>query len=265
MARVELVRDLDRPQGWLLSVDGVAQSYVDLDDPGHLEFDYIRAMAWVIDAGGPVDVALHLGGGAATLPRYLAARHPGSRSLVVELDAEVVATAVDRLGLLDVPGLTLVVGDAREVLEAQPDASADLVVSDVFDGSTVPARLLTVEAFADVRRVLTAGGVYVANIADAKAFPFARPVVAALRDSFDAALVLAEPSVARGRRFGNLVLAASMRPLPVEALRRQAAGSVPSYRVVDGADLDEFIGDADAATDAAPGRAPSPPEWSRPR
>ena len=194
--RVELVRDLDIGNGWLLSVDGVAQSYVDLDDPTHLEFAYIRAMASVIDACLAPDhfiEAVHLGGGGATLPRYIAATRPGSPQLVVELDQEVVALAIDRLGLLDVAGLTLVVGDARETLDAQPDASADLVVSDVFDGSTVPARLLTTEAFNVARRVLRTDGLYIANIADSTTFDFARPVVAAMTRIFPAVAMLAEP------------------------------------------------------------------------
>ena len=40
----ELLADADRPGGWLVSVEGVAQSYVDLEDPLHLEFDYVRRM-----------------------------------------------------------------------------------------------------------------------------------------------------------------------------------------------------------------------------
>src|SRR5436190_807502 len=38
----ELVRDLDRPSGWQLMVDGTPQSYVDPDDPSYLEFEYVR-------------------------------------------------------------------------------------------------------------------------------------------------------------------------------------------------------------------------------
>jgi spermidine synthase len=268
MARVELVRDLDRPRGWLLSVDGVAQSYVDLDDPTHLEFDYVRAIGWVIDARWPTPTPLrgvHLGGGAATVPRYVAERHPGSEALVIECDPDVVAVTVDRLELLDVPGVTLVVGDARDVLEAQPDRSAELVVGDVFDGSTVPARLLTRETFTEVRRVLAPGGVSATNIADSRSFDFARPVMAALREVFPHVALIAEPPVVRGRRFGNLVLAASADTLPVAELTRRAAGSVPAYRVVVGDDLDEFIAGADPATDAQPGVAPSPPDWAHPR
>src|SRR4051794_10216029 len=69
----ELIPDPKRRHGWVLLFEGVAQSYVDLDDPRHLEFEYVRRVATVIDAlaasGTPLRV-LHLGGGGMTLPRY---------------------------------------------------------------------------------------------------------------------------------------------------------------------------------------------------
>ena len=85
----ELVGDPDRPHGWTLLVDGTAQSHVDLDDPVHLEFEYIRRIGHLIDLCAPAYAplrALHLGGGAWTLARYVAATRPGSTQTVVELD-----------------------------------------------------------------------------------------------------------------------------------------------------------------------------------
>ena len=77
----ELVADIDRPRAWTLLVDGTPQSHVDLDDPQHLEFEYMRRLGHLVDlaapAGEPLRV-LHLGGGALTLPRYLARARPGS-------------------------------------------------------------------------------------------------------------------------------------------------------------------------------------------
>ena len=49
----ELVGDPDRPRGWTLLVDGTAQSHVDLDDPEHLEFEYVRRLAHVVDLMAP--------------------------------------------------------------------------------------------------------------------------------------------------------------------------------------------------------------------
>src|SRR5947209_7372178 len=87
----ELLADADRPAGWLLSVDGVAQSYVDLDEPTHLEFEYVRWIGDLVDLLAPPEqpiTALHLGGGGCTLPRYIAATRPRSTQLVIEGDDE---------------------------------------------------------------------------------------------------------------------------------------------------------------------------------
>src|SRR5438094_1038191 len=94
----ELLADADWPGGWLLSVGGVAQSYVDLEDPTHLEFDYVRRIGDVIDClePGPL-VALHLGGAGCTLPRYVAATRPGSRQLVFDADGELIELVREHL------------------------------------------------------------------------------------------------------------------------------------------------------------------------
>ncbi|MYW28536.1 spermidine synthase-like protein, partial [Streptomyces sp. SID2119] len=76
-----LLPDVDRDRAWLLTVDEAPQSYVDLDDPTYLEFEYVRRLAHVLDCAAPEDApldVLHLGGGALTLPRYVAATRPGS-------------------------------------------------------------------------------------------------------------------------------------------------------------------------------------------
>src|ERR1700712_5032818 len=85
----ELLADADRDGSWMLLVDGTPQSHVDLVDPTHLEFEYVRRMGHVLDlagdTGAPLD-ALHLGGGALTLPRYLAVTPPGSQQRGGESD-----------------------------------------------------------------------------------------------------------------------------------------------------------------------------------
>src|SRR5918912_351908 len=89
----ELVPDGERASAWTLLLDGAPQSYVDLADPTHLEFEYVRRMAAVIDLIAPPGQplrALHLGGGALTLPRYVAATRPGSPQRVAEIDGPLV-------------------------------------------------------------------------------------------------------------------------------------------------------------------------------
>ena len=40
-----LMPDTDHPAAYLLTLDDTPQSYVDLDDPAHLEFEYVRRLA----------------------------------------------------------------------------------------------------------------------------------------------------------------------------------------------------------------------------
>src|SRR3954465_8379529 len=89
----ELMAGPDRARAWTLLLDGAPQSHVDLDDPAYLDFEYVRRLGHVVDLaappGRPLRV-LHLGGGALTLPRYVAATRPRSTQQVVEVDAALI-------------------------------------------------------------------------------------------------------------------------------------------------------------------------------
>ncbi|WP_433887775.1 spermidine synthase [Streptomyces sp. CA-111067] len=310
----KLLPDLDRPRAWLLTVDGAPQSYVDLDDPGHLEFEYVRRMSYVIraafatadpqepdtqepgahapegprepgsrdpepPAAEPLD-AVHLGGGALTLPRWLAAARPGARQDVIEADGELAALVAEFLPLRDDSvrddgvrsvrahgvrdhAVTVHTADARRWLSAAATGSADLVVADVFGGARVPAHLTSVEFVREVRRVLRGGGIYLANVADAAPFGFLGGQLATVRAAFGAdaeMCVLAEPGVLRGRRFGNAIVVATDRPLPLDALARLSAADAFPARVVHGPALTRLTGRARPVRDDTATASPVPPE-----
>ncbi|MER5873287.1 fused MFS/spermidine synthase [Streptomyces sp. NPDC002044] len=259
----KLLPDVDRERAWLLTVDGAPQSYVDLDEPDHLEFEYVRRLAHVLDRaadpGRPLDL-LHLGGGALTLPRYAAVTRPGSRQTVVEFDAGLVELVAEYLPLPADAGVTVHAADARTWLEAAPPASADVVVADVFGGSRVPARLTSVEYAREAARVLRPGGLYAANLADGAPFDFLRAQLATFGAVFGELALLAEPAVLRGRRFGNAVLLASDAELPVAALARRCAGDAFPARVECGAGLARFVRGARPVGDAEAVASPEPPE-----
>jgi spermidine synthase len=215
-----VITDPDRPSGRLLLLDDLRHSYVDLEDPRHLEFTYAR---WIADAvgglapaGRPLD-AVFVGGGGFTLPRYLAAVRPGSRSQVLEVDRQVVDLARERLGLRTSPALRVTIGDARVSLRRAADDSADLVVGDAFGSRSVPWHLTTDEWLRDVRRVLRPGGLYALNLIDQRPRALLRAEAATFLQVF-ADVRLVRPA-ANG---GNFVLLGSDRPLPAGV--RSAAG-----------------------------------------
>ena len=262
----EVVVDPDRPGARLLLLDGAAQSEVDLDDPTWLGFEYVRRIGHVVDlcapAGQRLD-AVHLGGGGLTLPRYVAATRPGSRQRVFEHDA-LLADLVRRE--MPLPrGWAVRVGtvDAREGLASLREASADLVVSDAFAGARTPAHLAGRGLVAEAARVLRPGGTYAVNVADGPPLRHARAQVATVASVLPHVLVVAEPGVLRGRRFGNLVVVASDQRLPVEDLVRRAAGDPVAARVVEGGALTAFVAGARPGADADPVASPPPPDDAR--
>lgn len=259
----KLMPDVDRDRAWLLTVDGAPQSYVDLDEPTHLEFEYTRRLGHVLDIvaepGRPLDV-LHLGGGALTLPRYVTATRPGSRQDVVEFDRGLLDLVAEHLPVPPRAGVELHAADAREWLEAAPDDSADVLVADVFGGSRVPAVVTSLAYVQEAARVLRGDGVYLANLADAAPFAFLRSQLANLAEVFEELVLIAEPAVLRGRRFGNAVLAAAHRPLDLSALARRTASDAFPARVVHGPGLRRLVGDAHPVRDEDAVPSPEPPE-----
>lgn len=259
----ELVADRDRPRAFALLVDGAPQSHVDLDDPARLEFAYQRRIGHVVDLvappGRPLHV-LHLGGGALTLARYVAATRPRSTQQVVELDAALTQLVRRELPLDHSWRIRVRTGDAREGLAKLPDGWADLIVADVFSGARTPAHLTTAEFLDEVARVLRPSGWYVANLADGGPLAFLRGQVATVRSRFEETVLAADPAVLRGRRFGNAMLLAANHELPVADLTRRIASDPHPGRVEHGRPLRDFTGGAPEVTDATAQRSPAPPE-----
>jgi spermidine synthase len=256
----EVVPDPDRDSAYTLFLDGAPQSHVDLADPTHLEFEYIRRMAAALDliapAGAPLR-ALHLGGGALTLPRYLAATRPGSAQRVVEIDGPLVELVRRALPLPAKANLRVRVADAREAVAGMRAGGYDVIVLDVFAGARTPAHLASVEFLTDVARVLDPAGWLIANVADGPPLRYARSQVATIRAALPQACLVADAAVLRGRRFGNLVVLAGRTPPPIAELSRRAAGDWFPGRVE--IDLDRFAGGATPVTDSDAVASPSPP------
>ncbi|MBQ1090634.1 spermidine synthase [Streptomyces sp. B93] len=258
----ELTPDRDRARAWTLHIDGAPQSHVDLDDPTCLDFEYQRRLGHVIDLaappGSPVH-AVHLGGGALTLARYVAATRPRSTQQVVERDAPLVQLVRRELPLPAGARVRVRSADAREGLAKVPDGWADLVITDVFSGARTPAHLTSAEFLDEARRALRPGGVYAANLADGPPLAHLRGQIATAAARFGELALIADPAVLRGKRFGNAVLVAADQPLPVAELTRRAASDRQPARVEHGRALLDFTGGAPVVTDAAAVASPAPP------
>jgi spermidine synthase len=261
LARLEESRQA--PGSWTLYVDGTPQSHVELERPDWLGFEYVRRIGHAVDLvrpeGEPI-TALHLGGGALTLPRYVASTRPGSRQQVVELESELVDLVREHLPLPRDAQVRVRHGDAREVLQELPpglDGAVDIAIVDIFSGARTPAHVTSAEFYGLLSPRLAPGGIVAVNVADGAGLAFARSQAATLAYVYPHLAIAADTSMLKGRRFGNIVMYASHDELPFAGLPRRLASDPAPAKLVDGEELGRFIAGARVVTDAT--AVPSPP------
>jgi len=263
-ALAEIREDRWRRGAYELVVDGTPQSHVDLGDATELAFEYVRRMGHVIDRVGTPSgaiTAIHLGAGALTLPRYIDATRPGSRQQVVELDRELVEFVRAELPWDRQASIRVRYGDAREVLRSLPAGlagSAEVLVIDVFAGARTPAHVTSVEFYREAAALLAPDGIALVNVADGPPLHYARSQAVTLQAAIGPVTLLAESSVVKGRRFGNVVLAASRSGLPAEWDRPLFGAGPHPAAVLSGRELIAFCAGAPLTTDASATGSPAP-------
>jgi len=247
-----------------LLIDGTPQSHVNLRDPSELFFEYIRRIGHVIDLfrtpGRPIS-ALHLGGGAFTLPRYIEATRPGSRQQVVELEGALVDLVREAAPLPKRASIRVRRGDAREVVSKLPEGmrgAMDLIVVDIFAGDRTPAHVSSVEFYELVRPLLSPDGIVVVNVTDGTGQHFTRGQVATLASLFPSVAAIAEPQVLKGRRFGNIVLLAAEHTDELDWLPRLLASGPHPARMLIGRELETFMEGVKPVTDERATDSPRP-------
>lgn len=247
---IRLAPDPVRPSGITLWLDDLRHSYVDVDDPTHLEFSYAQTFSDVLSvmAPGPLE-AVHIGAGGLTFPRYLDATRPGSSSLVLEIDPGLIDLAVARLGFEPSEAVFVQVGDARLTIAEQEDDRFDVAIGDAFGGLSVPWHLTTVEFLEEVDRVLQPDGFYLMNLIDRPPVDFARAEAATLGEVWEHVAVLAPAGRLAGITGGNFVLVASHRPIPLIDILAENAARGDDESGISGEELAEFLSGAVVLTD----------------
>jgi hypothetical protein len=223
-------RDPLRPSGRLLRQGVMDASYIDLADPAHLEFDYLRWVRLILRAARAHRV-LHIGGGACALPRALAAEDPTGRQEVCEADAAVLDMARAHFGLRRMPGLRVRQGDGREHVARQPENSWEAIVIDAFRGAAVPRHLVTVAAVTDLARVAP---LVLVNVVDNRSAHVVRGVAAGLAAIYPLTWTV-------GARVGNTIVVGSRAKLDLDRIRAQAAADPSPARLTSPAELERAL------------------------
>lgn len=262
-ARATIEPDPFVPGAVQLFIDGTPQSQVNLKDPSDLFYEYVRRMGHVIDdfrsEREPV-TALHLGGGAFTLPRYIEATRPGSRQQVIELDGDLIDFVKEHIPLPKRASVRVRRGDAREKLASLPKGllgNVDVIIVDVFSGARTPAHLTSTEFYEALKPFLRSNGIVLLNAADGHGQAFVRGQIATLQQVFSRVVAVGEPQVFKGRRFGNIVIVAGLDE-GTNLHRLMSAGPHPA-RMLENDELSRFVAGAKAVTDESATPSPEPP------
>lgn len=206
--------------------DGLPQSYVDPDDPMLLVFEYVEQFALVLEALRPDPAPLavtHVGGAGMTLARWLHRTHPGSPQIVLEPDVALTELVRRELPLPRGHRIRVRPVTGQAGVAALRDGSADVVVVDAYDEGRVPGELAGASWARDVTRVLAGDGLLLVNASDEPGLRWVARLTATLRERLPHVGMLVLREVAKGRRFGNVVVVASPRPLDDVSLTRVAA------------------------------------------
>ena len=245
-----LVPDPQCPGAFRVVVGGASQSWVDPARPDHLIFEYVIQISLLFEHGlADVDPAerirvIHIGGAGLSIPRWIAWRRPG--------------TAQRKLPLQPRSGIKVRDIDGRSGVAIMPPHYADLVVLDAFDGARIPGGLVTAEFLDELVNLGRGRRMVIFNVTDSSPFRWTRRLAAGLAERWRHLLVGTESAVWKGRRFGNLLLAASGTRVDVPGLFRDSARQSCPYRWIEGKELRSWIGGSEPFTDADTQDSPPP-------
>ncbi len=253
---VNVSNDANRTSGRYLNLDTLSHSFVDLQDPTHLEFEYVQGIVAGIEATHPTGAirAIHVGGGGFTVPRYLQATRPGSTNVVIERDAGLVKLDERLLGLQLGNGLSTIAKDGRVAVRQLSAGDWDVLVGDAFGGEAVPWHLTTKEFIEQIHARLRPDGLYALNVIDSPPKPdtpgnFIRAEVATVSTVFSHVVVATSDWGWKGVAGDNFVVLASSQPISIAAVQEKLDLGRSGWTVHSEDAVRKWVGNASVLTD----------------
>lgn len=151
-----------------LILDNLVHSYVNLENPLHIEYQYERIYGEVLKWRFEKDAkfrSLAIGGGGYTFPRYMEAYYPNALLDVVEIDPEVTKIIYKYLGLPQNTKIRSYNEDGRWFV-MNCKGRYDVVFADAYNDLSIPYHLTTKEFAQQIKGILNPGGILLTNIID---------------------------------------------------------------------------------------------------
>lgn len=138
------------------------QSVAFANGPHDLFFWYTKELAQRTIEQQPKSV-LMLGGGAFTIPQYLADKLPDTQIDVVEIDPALEQISIEHFNYKQPKNVQLYFEDARSYVNST-DKTYDVVLVDVYGDTSIPFSLTTQEFGAHLQEILNPGGLLAVNL-----------------------------------------------------------------------------------------------------
>lgn len=149
-------------------LDNLIHSYVSLDNPLHIEYEYEKIYADVLKWKFTKDTgfrSLTIGGGGYTFPRYIEVSYPKAHVDVVEIDPAVTKIVYEQLGMPKDTRITTYNTDGRWYVMNCKD-KYDLVFTDAYNDLSIPYHLTTKEFLGEIKAIMNPNAVLMSNIID---------------------------------------------------------------------------------------------------
>jgi predicted membrane-bound spermidine synthase len=201
-----------QPIRYLTTGPGGAQSGIYTNQPNELPFWYTRQIVKTVAQAPDKQNILVLGGGAFTIPEYLARHYPKSSIDVVEIDPSLKEIAKKYFDYQPLENIQAIDGDARTYINTVAK-HYNVVIVDVYSDVSVPFSLLTKEYASKLGSVITNNGLVIINAIAAETGPCAellQGIDATYRAVGPYATITRENSAQKGEQ-GNLVLTYSKK------------------------------------------------------
>jgi spermidine synthase len=167
--KIKQVKSSDGKTGLkTLVLDNLVHSYVNMEDPLHVEYRYEKiysdVLSWNFTKDSPFR-SLTIGAGGYTFPRYMEALYPKARVDVVEIDPEVTRVARDHLGLPKDTRIRTWNEDGRWFVMNCKD-KYDVIFIDAYNDLSLPYHLTTREFGSMLREIMNPEAILLTNIID---------------------------------------------------------------------------------------------------
>ncbi|MCX7965591.1 MAG: fused MFS/spermidine synthase [Syntrophorhabdaceae bacterium] len=151
-----------------LILDNLIHSYVSLENPLHIEYEYERiysdVLKWKFKKNERFK-SLTIGGGGYTFPRYMEVYYPNADIDVVEIDPEVTKIVYSHLGLPNNTRIRSFNEDGRWYVMHCKE-KYDLIFTDAYNDLSIPYHLTTKEFLQQLKDILKPKGILMSNIID---------------------------------------------------------------------------------------------------